>query len=225
MSAQIGDAAVADITVEAAQARSTGLLHLSYRFLPSVPAPVFRLSNLMRLDLGWNELVELPAEIAQLTSLAQLWLNDNPLEVVPAEIEHCAKLQVVDLRRTRVRKLPREIGRLRALHTLDLDGTTLKPKQQAAFDKGATEGLVWHLRHRDTLKLLKIQLESDLRSGIYREVADGAHETMQIKVTRSEGGVGMWRRGGGKGERREAQSGARAGRVRGRALQSGALWG
>lgn len=172
-----------DLTVELEQGRATGLLHLSSRWLFGVPPAVFRLGEvLVRLDLGWNELEAVPTEVGELKQLQQLWLNDNPLVTVPPEIEKCGKLQVMDLRRTRVRKLPREIGRLRALFEIALEGTKLKPKQDEAFRQGGTEGLVWHLRKRDTMKQLKIELEANLRDGIYREVSDGEEATLKIKA-------------------------------------------
>ena len=171
-----------DMSVEAETARATGMLHLSYRFLDVVPPVIFRMTGLARLDLSWNELDAIPTAVSQLVNLQQLWLNDNPLVTVPPEIEQCTRLEVLDIRRTRVRKLPREIGRLKRLYEISLAGTTLKPKQNQAFQAGHTDGLVWHLRRRDTLKIFKIQLERDLRDGIYREIADGEMATEQIKA-------------------------------------------
>ena len=57
------------------QARGTGALYLSHMGLSRVPAQVFALTDLVRLDLGFNDLTELPPDIARLTNLEELWLN------------------------------------------------------------------------------------------------------------------------------------------------------
>ncbi len=40
-----------------------------------VPASVWTLTDLTRLDLAHNDIAELPAEIGNLTALQELWLN------------------------------------------------------------------------------------------------------------------------------------------------------
>jgi len=44
------------------------------------------MTNLIRLDLGFNNLVRLDPAIGELNNLQILWLNDNPLREVPIEI-------------------------------------------------------------------------------------------------------------------------------------------
>ena len=88
------------------------MLHLSFLGLDTIPPEVFTLSNLVRLDLGFNELSgsivaiclffsskvsfpELPDEISKLAKLEQLWLNANPLITVSPQIEHLRCLKVI----------------------------------------------------------------------------------------------------------------------------------
>lgn len=47
------------------------------------------MTNLIRLDLSYNNIVKLNPKIGSLVNLQQLWLNDNPLREVPVEIAHC----------------------------------------------------------------------------------------------------------------------------------------
>lgn len=92
-------------------ARRTRVMHMNGMALRLIPAPVFDLMMLTRLDLGRNKLTSVPAEVGQLSFLEELWLNDNEyLADLPAELESCKRLTVLDLRHTSVRNLPREIG-------------------------------------------------------------------------------------------------------------------
>jgi Leucine-rich repeat (LRR) protein len=60
---------------ERVQAKSTRVLHLSYMGLERVPAQVWTLTDLIRLDLGHNDIRELHPDIGKLTALEELWLN------------------------------------------------------------------------------------------------------------------------------------------------------
>jgi Leucine-rich repeat (LRR) protein len=44
------------------------------------------MTNLIRLDLSFNNIVKLSPKIGNLVNLNQLWLNDNPLREVPVEV-------------------------------------------------------------------------------------------------------------------------------------------
>ena len=57
--------------------------------LDVVMPEVFKMTNLVRLDLSYNNIVKLSPQISQLCNLQQLWLNDNPLREVPIEISEC----------------------------------------------------------------------------------------------------------------------------------------
>lgn len=161
------------------QAKKTGILHLNDLGLTSIPPEVFQLTNLVRLDLGWNELSQLPAQIGTLTNLEQLWVNSNPLISLPVEIEKCRKLRVLDLRDTELYKIPRELGRLPDLIEIDLRDVPLKAKLREA--NVSSEALMKYLAHKDVRKNQKLQLERKLREGIYREVADSAEGSVGIK--------------------------------------------
>jgi Leucine-rich repeat (LRR) protein len=51
-----------------AEASSTGHLYLGHMGLAAIPAQVFSVPGLRRLDLSFNELRHLPDRIAELTS-------------------------------------------------------------------------------------------------------------------------------------------------------------
>ena len=57
--------------------------------LDNVLPEVFSMTNLIRLDLSFNNIVKLSPTIGELTNLQQLWLNDNPLREVPVELSTC----------------------------------------------------------------------------------------------------------------------------------------
>jgi len=57
--------------------------------LDQVLPEVFTMTNLIRLDLSFNNIVKLSVQIGELTNLQQLWLNDNPLREVPVELSNC----------------------------------------------------------------------------------------------------------------------------------------
>ena len=69
--------------VTAAKSKS---LHLAQMNLNSVLPEVFKLTQLIRLDLGFNNIVRLDPRIGLLQSLQILWLNDNPLREIPIEL-------------------------------------------------------------------------------------------------------------------------------------------
>eukprot|EP01105_Mastigella_eilhardi_P025933 TRINITY_DN723_c0_g1_i14.p1 TRINITY_DN723_c0_g1~~TRINITY_DN723_c0_g1_i14.p1 ORF type:complete len:128 (+),score=24.79 TRINITY_DN723_c0_g1_i14:89-472(+) len=63
--------------------------------LKSVPAEIFRLTNLATLLLDANQLTVVPAEIFWLTNLTILGLNNNQLTSVPVEIFQLTNLTVL----------------------------------------------------------------------------------------------------------------------------------
>ena len=64
-------------------------LHLNQMNLDTVLPEVFKMTNLIRLDLSFNNIVKLNTNIGKLCNLQQLWLNDNPLREIPVEISKC----------------------------------------------------------------------------------------------------------------------------------------
>ncbi len=175
---------MSQIARQVAAARVTKCLSLSQMSLHSLPAEIFELTDLVRLDLGYNHLLSLPSEIGQLTNLQQLWLNNNPLSALPVELERCAKLRQLDLRQTRITALPRELGRVKGLVDVDIADIPLKDKLAAAHAAGGTTSLLRSLQSSDQRKQLKQQLEKKLADGLYREVADepGARDRITLLV-------------------------------------------
>lgn len=57
--------------------------------LDTVLPDTFKIKDLIRLDLSFNNIVRLDPRIGQLVSLQILWLNDNPLREVPVELSEC----------------------------------------------------------------------------------------------------------------------------------------
>ena len=54
--------------------------------LDFVMPEIFKLKNLVRLDLSYNNIVKLSPQIELLENIQMLWLNDNPLREVPEEL-------------------------------------------------------------------------------------------------------------------------------------------
>ena len=74
------------------KARQTGTLYLSHLNLKFIPEEVFTMTNLVRLDLGWNHLEEISPRIGELAKLEELWLNRNPLKTLPVELESSSRM-------------------------------------------------------------------------------------------------------------------------------------
>ena len=93
--------------------------------LCAVPAEIWRLSALRKLNLYSNQLTSVPAEIGQLTSLQWLNLYSNQLTSVPTEIGQLTSLQWLNLRGNRLMSVPAGIGQLASLVRLALSGNRL----------------------------------------------------------------------------------------------------
>ena len=91
------------------------------------------MTNLLRLDLSFNNIVKLNPQIGDLSNLQQLWLNDNPLREVPVELSKCHKMKELDLKNTFIITLPREMANMTALLVLNLDGAPTKETLQASY--------------------------------------------------------------------------------------------
>lgn len=138
-----------DVEVDLEGAKASGLLHLSFLQLMSVPASVFDVASLVRLDLGHNELTALPAAIGNLTRsvvrplplelwVASVWIRMLLVEetaaaasqecypcltATPAYIAlraHCRRLEELWLNDNPLRSLPPEIQKCLSLRHLQL---------------------------------------------------------------------------------------------------------
>ncbi|MFM2135189.1 MAG: scribbled planar cell polarity protein [Bacteroidota bacterium] len=96
------------------------VLVLKGRKLDSIPADIFRMVNLIHLDLSRNKIDSLPAEIGMLTRLEHLDLSNNKLESLPEEIGKLTSLHYLKLNRNVIRQLPPAIGELSELEVLEL---------------------------------------------------------------------------------------------------------
>lgn len=159
-----------DVATAVAEADTTGYLHLSYMFLAAVPSSALRLTNLTRLDLGFNNLRELPPAIGSMRLLGELWVNNNPLTAIPRELAGCSALRVLLLQGTAVVKLPRELSRVAGLLEINLEATpALQPTLRDAYERGGTLGVMSFLRAKDSLRLLRDALVETLTFEVYRE--------------------------------------------------------
>jgi len=135
-------------------AKRSNALHLNQMNIDVVMPDVFKLTNLVRLDLSFNNIVKLSPQIQQLQNLQQLWLNDNPLREVPLELSYCQKLKELDLKNTYIITVPRELANLAHLLTLNLDGCPLKESLNISFSKGMTQ-IHTDLRRKEDRKIYK----------------------------------------------------------------------
>lgn len=147
------------------QGDATGYCHLNGLGLHRVPAEVFSLTNLVRLDLSNNELSTVPSQVAQLSRLEHLWLRDNPLQQLPPAVARCRALRVLDVSDTQLSDLPRELGPLRRVLEIDTSGTPFQAAQQPA----GTASLMQTLAAKDTEQRLRTKLANKLREGVRRQ--------------------------------------------------------
>lgn len=158
-----------DIKARLRTAERNGSLTLSNSNLPSIPAAVFQLKNLIRLDLSFNGITTLSTEIRNLNKLKQLWLNDNPLSEVPQELSYCTDLETIDLSNTRISNIPRDIGKLPKLLEINLRGCPLKETISNIHEEGVAS-IVSHLRRKLDRRDYREKLFKKLKEQIYTEV-------------------------------------------------------
>ncbi|MEM7531165.1 MAG: C13 family peptidase [Chloroflexota bacterium] len=85
-----------------------------------VPSQIGNLSNLIILDLSWNELTFIPPEIGNFTNLITLDLSHNQLAEIPAGIGNLINLFYLSLSSNEMITIPVEIGNLINLSYLSL---------------------------------------------------------------------------------------------------------
>jgi len=100
-------------------------LNLSGYKLTSVPDAIARLTNLSTLDLSWNRLTSVPESITRLTNLSYLDLSWNQLTSVPDAIARLTNLSTLDLSQNQLTSVPESITRLTNLSTLSLSNNQL----------------------------------------------------------------------------------------------------
>jgi internalin A len=113
------DEELLEVIEKAARDRSTHL-NLLCRGLTTLPAEIGQLTNLISLEISYNQLTSLPVEIGKLTELRKLYANGNKLARLPVQIGELTRLDVLDLDANNLVNLPVEIGKLHNLSTLHL---------------------------------------------------------------------------------------------------------
>lgn len=109
-------------------------LHLANLRLKSVPAVVFRLSDLTVLDLSKNKIDYMPPELGNLVNLRELHINRNPIAYLPRSISRLHSLELLDIWNTNITELPNEVSQLSAtLKTVNLLVVIVTEKQKTAM--------------------------------------------------------------------------------------------
>ncbi|XP_019626607.1 PREDICTED: uncharacterized protein LOC109471708 [Branchiostoma belcheri] len=114
------------LPAEIGQLTNVKHLDLSMCGLRTLPPEVWRLTQLERLDLSWNQLQTLPAEIGQLTNVKRLDLSRCKLRTLPPEVGRLTQLEWLNLSFNKLQMLPAEIGQLTNVKHLDLSGCELR---------------------------------------------------------------------------------------------------
>lgn len=88
--------------------------------LTSLPNNIGQLSNLIKLDLQFNNLASLPESIGNLSNLQTLNLFNNSLTSLPNSIGNLTKLQTLVLGFNQLTSLPTSFSKLSSLKELEL---------------------------------------------------------------------------------------------------------
>jgi internalin A len=97
--------------------------------LEEIPPFVGQLSNLKRLELGFNRITQIPTSLAHNKSLEHIGLSGNQISVIPDSLATNSYLQRLDLSKNRITAIPNSISQLSQLVYLNLSGnliTTLR---------------------------------------------------------------------------------------------------
>lgn len=89
------------------------------------PADLFKLVEMVHLDIRNNNLCVIPSEIKNLTKLTNLNLANNKIRELPSEIQYLKQLMYLNLFGNKLQTIPPEIGALNKLHDLTLDNNEL----------------------------------------------------------------------------------------------------
>jgi len=98
-------------------------LDLKSQGLEKLPATIFEDSNLIEVDVSYNNLRgALPSEIGKLTKLKRLNASHNQMTGLPAEIGRLQALEELDISSNQITGLPLELKNLTQLKVLDISG-------------------------------------------------------------------------------------------------------
>ncbi|XP_028307565.1 p53-induced death domain-containing protein 1 isoform X2 [Gouania willdenowi] len=105
----------------------------------NLPASFSSLSNLVHLDLSFNQLSFLPPSLLQLRSLSSLLLCHNHLSHLPPDVGRLSSLRFLSLLGNKLVSLPSSMGQIQALESLDVSYNNL---QELPDEIGSLEQLV-----------------------------------------------------------------------------------
>ncbi len=126
--------------VKACRDQSDTRLRLERRELTwGVPALIFQLTNLSRLDLSSCKLTSLSGDIRRLSALTELSLRDNQLAELPAELIYVRRLKILELQDNLLRAVPLCISWLNDVEFVNLRGNLINKEPPEAI--GALEKL------------------------------------------------------------------------------------
>lgn len=111
-------------------------LELHRKHLRRIPAEVYQMTNLKRLDLRGNRISELSDSIVLLKNLERLELSRNPLHTLPVAMGRMDSLRQLVLWQTYITELPPEFETLDGtLESIDLRKCPLRPTDQEAISQ------------------------------------------------------------------------------------------
>lgn len=99
---------------------SLELLCLSFNCFSEIPSVVYKLRNLIHLNMHGNQISKLPADIAKLPRLTHLYLGKNKLQCLPDAFDSLSNLQEVSFEDNSLSSLPPSFRSLKNLLRLEL---------------------------------------------------------------------------------------------------------
>ena len=106
--------------IEQAAADGRQELELSRKGLTELPKEIYKLKNLTKLDLGFNQISEISEAITELKNLTTLDLVHNKISVIPDTITKLKNLTEINLSRNQISEIPDTITKLKNLKMLYL---------------------------------------------------------------------------------------------------------
>jgi len=134
---QVNEAKPADSTTA-----TKNKIDLSGQGLAQVSQDIFKMTNLVELDVSGNNLTgALPAEIRQLQKLEILNAADNQMTGVPAEVGQLQNLRVLNLANNQLTGLPYELANLKNLEVLNLSGNNYSTQDLEIIRQGLPKNI------------------------------------------------------------------------------------
>ena len=113
------------------------------------------ISNLVMLDLAYNQILEIPSHINRLTQLKELNLSGNKLTELPKEFFELKYLEVLHISHNGLVMLPFDISKLISLEILDISGNQLKTLPDEIFQLQNLQELTIFKNPFETPQILK----------------------------------------------------------------------